>query len=164
MNNELHKLFLDELADIHYAEKQLVKTLPKLAKAANSPELKQAFEEHLKQTETHVERIQKVFAAVDAPVKSKKCEAMEGLIQEGKDLMEEHEDSEALDAALISAAQKVEHYEIASYGCLHTWAVQMGHTKAAQILQMTLDEEKKADETLTCIAEESANLVAENAK
>ena len=161
MNNELHKLFLEELADIHHAEKQLLKALPKMAKAARSSELRAALEEHLTQTEVHVERVVQVFESVDAPAKTKKCEAIEGLLKEGARILEDHEDSEALDAALISAAQKVEHYEIASYGCLATWAKQMGHTTAAKLLQSTLDEEKKADETLTCIAEESANLVAE---
>jgi len=118
---DLHELFLEQLADLYDAEKQLVKALPKMAESASSSELKSAFQEHLDQTERHVERLEEVFEIAGKPARGKKCEAMEGLIAEGKDMMEESEPN-VRDAALIAAAQKVEHYEIASYGCLRTWS------------------------------------------
>lgn len=164
MNEELHELFLDELADLLNAEKQLTKALPKMAKAANARELADAFKSHLKETEGHVTRLEKVFKSLGEPVKSKKCKAMEGLVEEGKELMEEEKDSSALDAGLIAAAQKVEHYEIASYGTVCAWAEQMGHTKELAILQQTLEEEKAADEKLTGIAESLANQEAKTSK
>lgn len=157
MDSELHELFLDELADILNAERQLTKALPKMAKAAKSEELTAAFKSHLAETENQITRLEQVFASLDEPVKSKECKAMKGLLEEGKDLMEEMKDSSALDAALIAAAQKVEHYEIASYGTVCAWAEKMGHDEAVELLTATLDEEKLADEKLTAIAESTAN-------
>lgn len=156
-DSELHELFLDELADILHAERQLTKALPKMAKAAKSEELTTAFESHLAETENQIKRLEQVFASLDEPVKSKECKAMKGLLEEGKEMMEEMKDSPALDAALIAAAQKVEHYEIASYGTVCAWAEKMGHDEAVELLTETLDEEKAADEKLTAIAESSAN-------
>jgi ferritin-like metal-binding protein YciE len=157
MDSELHELFLDELADILSAEQQLIKALPKMAAAATSEELTAAFESHLAETEYHITRLEQVFTSLDEPVQSKECKAMKGLLEEGKDLMEEMAGSSALDAALIAAAQKVEHYEIASYGTLRAWAEKMGHDEAAEFLAATLDEEKVANEMLTAIAENSVN-------
>lgn len=156
-DSELHELFLDELADILHAERQLTKALPKMAKAAKSDELTAAFESHLAETENQITRLEQVFTSLDEPVKSKECKAMKGLLEEGKEMMEEMKDSPALDAALIAAAQKVEHYEIASYGTVCAWAEKMGHDEAAELLNATLDEEKAADEKLTAIAESTAN-------
>lgn len=159
--SELRELFLDELADVLYAEKLLVKTLPKMARAAQSEELREAIEMHLEETQTHVDRIGQVFELFDKPVKAKKCEAMEGLVAEGKTIMEEWKGSPASDAGLISAAQKVEHYEIASYGTLATWAELLGNEEAADLLKETLDEEEATDEKLTQLAEEGVNEEAE---
>ena len=164
MKNGLHELFLDELADIYGAEQQLTKALPKLAKAAQSDELREAFEMHLEETQNHVSRLEQVFESLDETPKKKKCKGIEGILGEGKDVMAEHKKSEELDAALISAAQKTEHYEIASYGCLCTWAEQMGHDRALNLLKENLMEEKAADEKLTEIAKSSANLEAEHAE
>ncbi len=164
MDNELHELFLDELADMLHAEKQLTKALPKLAKAAESDELREAFEAHLEETQTHISRIEQVFALLDKPAKAKKCPAMEGIVKEGSEVLDEYDGSPALDAALIAAAQKAEHYEIASYGCLCTWAESMGHDEALELLQATLEEEKAADEKLTEIATSVANAKAEAAE
>lgn len=160
MNSALHKLFLDELADVNYAETQIAKTLPKLAKTAESEELKEAFEHHLQETETHISRIEEIFEMLDEKPRKKKCEAMEGILSEGRDMMSDNKGSAALDAALIAAAQKVEHYEIASYGTLATWAKLMEHDDVANLLNETLEEEKAADEKLTEIAESLANLQA----
>lgn len=157
MDSDLHELFLNELADILSAEQQLTKALPKMAEAANSRELKAAFETHLAETENQITRLEQVFASLDEPVKTKECKAMKGLLKEGKDLMEEMADSSALDAALIASAQKVEHYEIASYGTVSTWAEMMGHEDAVELLEATLEEERAADEKLSAIAEGSAN-------
>jgi len=148
---DLHELFLEQLADLYDAEKQLVKALPKMAESASSSELKSAFQEHLDQTERHVERLEAVFEIAGKPARGKKCEAMEGLIAEGKDMMEESEPN-VRDAALIDAAQKVEHYEIASYGCLRTWSDLLELDQASTLLQETFDEEKETDERLTDIA------------
>ena len=157
MDNDLHKLFLDELADIYNAEQQLIKALPKLAKAAESDDLRSGFEEHLEQTREHASRVEQVFEHLGESLKSKTCQAMKGLIAEGEDIMKEQKGTCALDAGLISAAQKVEHYEIASYGTLVTWVEQMGHSEAAQLLRETLQEEKSTDEKLTQIAKSTAN-------
>ena len=157
MDRELHDLLLDELADILNAEQQLTKALPKMAAAAKSEELTAAFESHLAETENHIKRLEQVFTSLDEPVKSKECKAMKGLLAEGKEMMEEMKDSPALDAALIAAAQKVEHYEIASYGTVCAWAEKMGLDEAVELLNATLDEEKAADEKLTAIAESTAN-------
>ncbi|HYG23476.1 MAG TPA: ferritin-like domain-containing protein [Verrucomicrobiae bacterium] len=156
-NNDLRELFLDELADVYSAEKQLLKALPKMAKAAESDELREAFENHLAETETHAKRLEEVAESLDETIKRKTCAAMEGLVEEATDLMKEQKDSSALDAALIAAAQKVEHYEIASYGTLCAWAEQLGESDAAETLNETLNEEKAADELLTGIAETQAN-------
>ncbi|MHB1309749.1 MAG: ferritin-like domain-containing protein [Limisphaerales bacterium] len=156
-DSELHELLLEELADILHAERQLTKALPKMAQAAKSEELTVAFETHLAETENQITRLEQVFASLDEPVKSKECKAMKGLLEEGKEMMEDMKDSPALDAALIAAAQKVEHYEIASYGTVCAWAEHMGHEEAVELLQATLAEEKAADEKLTGIAESSAN-------
>ena len=161
MDNDLHKLFLDELADIYSAEQQLTKALPKMAKAAESDELRQAFEEHLQQTEEQISRLDQVFESLGESMKRKTCKAMQGLIEEGKEVMEDQKDSSALDAALIAAAQKVEHYEIATYGTLCTWAEQMGHQDALDLLKQSIDEEETTDERLTELAESLANQRAE---
>jgi ferritin-like metal-binding protein YciE len=160
MNNALHDLFLDELADIYNAEQQLTKALPKMAQAAKSPELREAFQSHLEETENQITRIEEAVHALGESLKRKKCKAMEGLIEEGEEMMEEKEDSAALDASLILSAQKVEHYEIASYGGLCSWAELMGHTEALELLKDNLNEEKAADEKLTGIAESMSNLEA----
>jgi ferritin-like metal-binding protein YciE len=163
MKNGLHELFLEELADMYNAEQQLTKALPKLARAAQDESLREAFESHLEETENHISRLEQVFESLDESPKRKKCKGMEGIIQEGKEILSDHKKSEELDAALISAAQKTEHYEIASYGCLCTWAQQMGHDKAAGLLKDILIDEKAADEKLTEIANSAANLRAEHA-
>lgn len=157
MDSDLHELFLNELADILSAEQQLTKALPKMAEAANSRELKAAFQTHLAETENQITRLEQVFASINEPVRSKECRAMKGLLKEGKDLLEEMADSSALDAALIASAQKVEHYEIASYGTVSAWAEMMGHEDAVELLETTLEEERAADEKLTAIAEGSSN-------
>lgn len=163
MNNELHKLFLDELKDIYDAEKRLCKVLPKLAEAATSDGLIEAFSEHAQETEDQVARLEEVFELLKETPKTKKCDAIVGLISEGESLMKEYKGSNALDAALISAGQKTEHYEIASYGCLATWAEQMGHSEVAEILKEILEEEKNADAKLTELAYSTANEEAEEA-
>lgn len=157
MSTELHGLFLEELADIYNAEQQLTKALPRLAKAAQNAELREAFEMHLEETQNHISRLDQVAKSFGESIKRKKCAAMEGLIQEGEEILDELEDSAALDAGLILAAQKVEHYEIASYGGLRAWAELMSHDEAADLLQETLDEEKAADEKLNQIAENAVN-------
>jgi ferritin-like metal-binding protein YciE len=161
MDNDLHELFLDELADVYNAEQQLIKALPKMAKAAESDELREAFESHLEETEGHARRLEEVAESLEESLKKKTCAAMKGLVEEAQELMKEQKDSSALDAALIAAAQKVEHYEIASYGTLCAWAKQMGHDDALELLKETMDEEKAADEKLTGIAESAANAKAE---
>ena len=149
----LRETFVEELKDLYDAEKQLLKALPKMAKAAEHEELKAAFETHLEETQTHVQRLEEVFEAFGETAKGKKCKAMQGLVEEGQDLIEEEEG----DAALICAAQKIEHYEIASYGSLRTWAEMLDEAEAVDLLQETLDEEKATDEKLTEIAESAAN-------
>lgn len=148
----LHDLFVAELKDLYSAEAQLVKALPKMAKAATSKALKNGFEKHLKQTEVHVERLKQISEELDVSVRGKKCIAMENLIKEGAEIIKEDAEPEVKDAALIAAAQKVEHYEIAGYGCVRTYAEQMGRQKAARLLQKTLDEEGQTDKTLTQLA------------
>jgi len=147
----LRELLIDELKDLYDAEHQLVKTLPKMAKAAENAELKEAFESHLAETEGHVQKLESVFEALDETPKRKKCKAMEGIVAEGQELIDEG------DAALIAAAQKVEHYEIASYGTVAAWADLLGEDEAAQTLGEILDEEKAADEKLTQVAESAVN-------
>ena len=148
----LHELFVDELKDIYDAEKQLTKALPKMAKAADSPELRAAFEEHLEITRMQVNRLEEVFKSLGMAARGKTCEGMKGLIEEGQEMMQELEQGATLDAALIASAQKVEHYEIATYGTLATFAEIMGHQDAKDLLGQTLDEEKEADEKLTQVA------------
>ncbi len=157
----LNELFLDELADIYFAEQKLVKALPKMAKAAHHEELREAFEAHLEETKGHVEKVEEVFAAFGQKPKKKKCEAIEGLVKEADELAADNEGCPTLDAALISAAQKVEHYEIASYGCLHEWATQLENQPACDLLEGILGEEKAADEKLTEIARIACNAEAE---
>ena len=148
----LRDLFVEELKDLYSAEHQLIKALPKMAKAASSPDLKRAFESHLKETKAQVDRLEQVFAGLDMSPKGKKCKAMEGLVEEGAEWIEEDADPDVMDAGLIAAAQRVEHYEIAGYGCVRTYAQLLGETKAASLLQKTLDEEGAADKKLTQIA------------
>jgi ferritin-like metal-binding protein YciE len=155
----LQELYIDELKDLYSAENQILKALPKMAKAAASEDLRSAFEEHLEQTKTHVERLEQIFDKLETSPKGKKCKAMEGLIEEGKELMKEDSEPEVLDAGLISAAQKVEHYEMAGYGCVRTYARLLEDEDAAELLQQTLDEEGETDKKLTELAE-SINLEA----
>jgi ferritin-like metal-binding protein YciE len=156
----LHSLFQDELKDVYHAEKQLLQALPRLAKAVESPELEQAFTNHLKETENQVARLEKIFKALDMPARGKMCHGMKGLLEEGKELMEEGETGPVLDAALIGAAQRVEHYEIAAYGCLRTYATLLGLPDVAKLLAETLAEEEAADEKLNEVAETSVNASA----
>jgi ferritin-like metal-binding protein YciE len=161
MSNDLHELFLDELADIYNAEQQLTKALPKLAKTAKNEQLREGFQQHLEETENHISRLDQVFESLGESMKRKKCKGMEGLIEEGEEVISEQKNSAALDAGLIISAQKVEHYEIAAYGSLCSWAEQMGHNDAHELLRETLEEEKATNEKLTEIAETIANTQAE---
>src|ERR1700689_2344455 len=150
----LKELYLDELKDLYDAENQLVKALPKMAKAATSEDLRSGFEEHLEQTKGHVKRLEQIFTQMGEKPTGKKCKGMEGLVEEGKEMIEEEElEGEALDAGLISSAQRVEHYEIAAYGCVRTYAKLLGETDAAELLEQTLNEEKETDKKLTKLAE-----------
>jgi ferritin-like metal-binding protein YciE len=153
----LHDAFIDELHDTYDAERQLTKALPKLAKAANSPGLRAAFEAHLEETRGHVERLEEVFASLEERPRGKHCEGIAGIIEEGKTIMSEDFDAATMDACLIGAGQRTEHYEMAAYGTLIAWARAMGHNKAANLLQQTLDEEKAADEKLSVLAEGGIN-------
>jgi ferritin-like metal-binding protein YciE len=153
----LHDAFVDELRDSYDAEKQLVKALTKLAKAATSPELQAAFQAHLEETSGHVDRLEEVFAAIGEPVRGKHCDGIAGIIEEGKSIMEEDFDEATMDACLIAAGQRAEHYEMAAYGTLVAWARAMGHNDAADLLEETLDEEKGADAKLSAIAKGSIN-------
>jgi ferritin-like metal-binding protein YciE len=159
----LHDAFVEELRDTYDAEKQLTKALPKMAKAASSPDLRAAFESHLEETRGHVDRLEQVFESIDESVKGKHCEGIAGIIEEGKSIMEEDFDDSTMDAALIAAGQRAEHYEMAAYGTLVAWARGMGHDDAADLLQETLDEEKAADEKLTSLAEGGINQEAADA-
>jgi ferritin-like metal-binding protein YciE len=150
----LSDLFHHELRDTLDAEKQILKALPKMIKAASSEDLKAAFEEHLEVTETHVKRLEKVFSQIDKTARGKKCLAMAGIVEESGELMKEDADEQVMDAALIAAAQKVEHYEIATYGTLVAWAKQLGLEDAAALLEETLAEENEADDKLTELAAE----------
>jgi ferritin-like metal-binding protein YciE len=157
--NRLKHLYVEELKDLYSAENQMVKALPKMIKAATSEDLRTGFEEHLEQTKGHVSRLEEIFKALEESPKGKKCKGMEGLIKEGGEMIEEDLAPEELDAGLISAAQRVEHYEIAGYGCVSTYAKLLGEDDAAALLRETLEEEKKTDEKLTQLAE-SINLEA----
>jgi ferritin-like metal-binding protein YciE len=158
--DSLETLLVEELRDLYNAERQILKALPKMAKAASSPNLEKGFQEHLHQTQTQVERLDKIFTDLGKSPKGKKCEAMEGLLKEGAELLEADAEPPVLDAALIAAAQRVEHYEIAGYGCARTYAKLLGHDEATKLLQQTLDEEKRTDEKLTELAVGSINTEA----
>ncbi|HET7497241.1 MAG TPA: ferritin-like domain-containing protein [Candidatus Eisenbacteria bacterium] len=158
--DSLEKLYVDQLRDIYDAENQLVRALPKMAKAASSPELRTAFEDHLEKTRGHVRRLDEIFRTLGHPSKGKSCKAMIGLIEEGDEMVKSDSEPSVKDAGLIAAAQKVEHYEIASYGTLRTFAEFRGDRQAAQSLQETLDEEYEADKTLTQVAEAHINVQA----
>lgn len=158
--DSLHDLYVDELKDLYNAENQLLKALPRMAKAASAPELKAAFTEHLDVTRKQVERLDQIFAELGVSPKGKRCKAMEGLVEEGKEVMAEDGDPSVIDAALIGAAQRVEHYEMAGYGCVRTFANLLGYGDAAALLQETLDEEGEADKKLTELAETVINVEA----
>jgi ferritin-like metal-binding protein YciE len=156
----VHDLLIDELRDLYHAEKQLVKALPKMSKAAKSTKLQQAFEHHLEETRGHVERLETVFERLEVPARAKRCEAMAGLVEEAQEMVDEIKTPEVLDAALIAAAQKVEHYEIASYGSVHALAEASGQSEVAKLLNETLEEEKAADQKLNQIALSDVNQTA----
>jgi ferritin-like metal-binding protein YciE len=153
----LHDAFIEELRDSYDAERQLTKALPKLAKAATSPELREAFARHLEETQGQIERLEQVFEGFEEKVRGKHCDGIAGIIEEGKSIMEEDFDDSTMDACLIASGQRAEHYEIAAYGTLVAWARAMGHTEAADLLQQTLDEEKAADKKLSGLAEGGIN-------
>jgi ferritin-like metal-binding protein YciE len=159
----LHDAFLDELRDAYDAEKQLTKALPKLAKAAVSPDLRAAFETHLEETRGHVDLLEQVFESLEEKVRGKHCDGIAGIIEEGKSIMDEEFDDATMDACLIAAGQRAEHYEMAAYGTLVAWAQSMGHTEAADLLQEILDEEKAADKKLSTLAEGGINQEAADA-
>lgn len=156
----LDDLFLDTLKDIYYAEKQILKTLPKMAKAAQSEEVRAGFETHAAETEGQVDRLEQIFELLGKPARGKTCDAILGIIEEGKSIIEEFKGTVALDAGLISSAQAVEHYEIARYGTLKTWAQQLGHSEVVSLLDQTLQEEIATDKKLSQVAEASANVKA----
>src|SRR5881398_2641033 len=153
----LKTLYIDELKDLYNAENQLLKALPKMAKAASSEDLKDAFEKHLEQTKSHVERLEEVFEEIDETPKGKTCKAMKGLIEEGSEVLKADGEDSVIDAGIIVAAQKVEHYEIAGYGSVRTFAQLLGKDKSAELLQQTLDEESEANELLNKLAEDIVN-------
>lgn len=153
----LHDLLVDELRDIYHAERQLLKALPKLAKGATTPRLQQALQEHLTQTENQVERLEQAFGELDQPVRAKKCRGMEGIVEEGSEVLGEKGDQDVKDAAIIAAAQRAEHYEIAAYGTIVTYARTLGYDTVARLLEQTLEEEKAADQLLSQLAESGIN-------
>lgn len=159
----LDHLFHDTLKDIYYAEKKILAALPKMAKAAQNPDLKAAFEKHHGETEEQVARLEKVFATIGEKPQGKKCDAIEGILEEGKEIIEDYKGSPALDAGLISAAQAVEHYEICRYGTLATWADELGNMEGGKLLKVTLNEEEDTDEALSELAETCINQQAEAA-
>ncbi len=160
----LQDLFHDTLRDIYYAEKQILKALPKMRRAATNKDLQAGFAKHLDQTEEHVARLEQVFEIFGKPARGKTCEAIKGILDEGDEIAADFKGTPALDAGLISAAQAVEHYEITRYGTLHRWAKELGMDDAAQLLQQTLDEERQTDEDLTALAESTVNEAARTAK
>jgi ferritin-like metal-binding protein YciE len=160
---DLHELFHETLKDIYFAEKKILTALPKMAKAAQSEELKAAFEKHEAETEEHVARLEQVFEEIEETARGKTCDAIMGIIEEGQEVMKEFKGAPALDAGLLAAAQAVEHYEIARYGTLATWAKELGLNQSVKLLQTTLAEEKKTDETLTQLAESQVNQHAQAA-
>ena len=157
---DLNALFLDTLKDIYYAEKQIYKSLPKMDKAARSDQLRAAFEKHHDETEGHIERLEQIFELLGKPARGKKCDAIEGILDEGKEVMDEYENTPALDAGLLAAAQAVEHYEISRYGTQKAWAGKLSIAEAVKLLDQTLTEEKKTDETLSKIAASAVNAEA----
>jgi ferritin-like metal-binding protein YciE len=159
-DKKLNDLFLDTLKDIYYAEKQIAKALPKMAKAATSDKLRAAFEKHQTETEGQIERLEQIFEMLDKPARGKTCDAIMGILDEGKEIMDEYKGSEALDAGMLAAAQAVEHYEISRYGTLKTWATELGMNDAARLLDQTLKEEEKTDQALTQLAVAAVNLAA----
>jgi ferritin-like metal-binding protein YciE len=152
--NSLQELYVEQLRDLYNAESQLVKALPKMAKAAHSDELRKGLEHHLEQTKGHVDRLEQIFGAMDESPKGRKCAGMEGLVEEGEEVIKERSDSDALDSGLIASAQRVEHYEIAGYGTVRTFAELLGEDEAVKLLQQTLGEEKETDEKLTELAKQ----------
>ena len=156
----MEELFLNELKDVYNAEKQILKALPRLARAADAPALQQAFTKHLRQTEGHVQRLERVFKSLDQAARGKKCKGMEGLLEEGKEILEEEGAPAVIDAALISAAQRVEHYEIAAYGCLRSYAQLLGYDEADRLLEQTLREEEETDQALSALGEGGINQAA----
>ena len=156
----LHDLFLHTLKDVYYAEKQILKALPKMAKAAESEDLKSAFEAHRDETEMQIERLEEIFKMLGRQARGVQCEAINGIIEEGKEVMEDFAESVVLDAGILAAAQAVEHYEITRYGSLRTWASELGMEEAAKLLEQTLEEEKKTDKLLTELAEARINMKA----
>jgi len=163
-DKELKDLFLATLKDIYFAEKKILSALPKMAKAAQSPKLKAAFEKHMGETEGQIDRLEQVFASIGEAPKGKTCDAIMGILEEGKEIMDEYKGASALDAGLLAAAQAVEHYEISRYGTLKTWASELGYKDAVKLLDATLKEEKNTDSTLSQIAESEVNLHAETAQ
>jgi ferritin-like metal-binding protein YciE len=159
-DKDLNDLFLDTLKDIYFAEKQILKALPKMAKAASSDHLRAAFEKHHDETEGQVERLEKIFELLDKPARGKTCDAIMGILDEGKEIMEEYKGTEALDAGMLAAAQSVEHYEISRYGTLKQWAEQLGMKDAVRLLDETLQQEKKTDQALTSLADAEVNIAA----
>lgn len=158
--NSLKELFVEELKDVYDAENQIVKALPKMAKATSTPELRKAFEEHLEQTKGHVRRLEQIFEGLGEQAKAKKCDGVRGIIEEGEDVVSDGQEGPVRDAGLIAGAQRVEHYEMAAYGSLKTWAGQLGDERAASLLEQTLSEEKEADQILTRIATGGVNTQA----
>ena len=161
--SSLQELFHETLKDIYFAEKKILSALPKMAKAAQSEDLKAAFQKHETETEEHVARLEKVFEEIDETPRGKTCDAIMGIIEEGQEVMKEFKGEPALDAGLLAAAQAVEHYEIARYGTLKTWAMELGLKQSVKLLETTLSEEKKTDETLTKLAESEVNQHAQAA-
>ena len=159
-DKDLNDLFLDTLKDIYYAEKQIYKSLPKMAKAAASDELRAAFEKHQAETEVQIERLDQIFESLGKAARGKKCDAIEGILDEGKEIMDEYADTSALDPGLLAAAQAVEHYEISRYGTLRTWAQTLGLKDAVKLLDQTLAEEKKTDDALSKLALSAVNAQA----
>lgn len=157
---DLNDLFVDTLKDIYYAEKQIYKALPKMAKAATSDQLRTAFEKHQAETEVQIERLEQIFESLGKAARGKKCDAIEGILDEGKEIMDEYADTVALDPGLLAAAQAVEHYEISRYGTLRTWAQTLGLKEAVKLLDQTLAEEKKTDDALSKLAIEAVNTQA----
>lgn len=159
-DKDLNDLFLDTLKDIYFAEKQIVKALPKMAKAATSDKLRAAFEKHQVETEGQIDRLEQIFELLEKPARGKTCDAIMGILDEGKEIMDEYKGTSALDAGLLAAAQAVEHYEISRYGTLKTWATELGMKDAVKLLDATLNEEKKTDDALSTLAKTAVNLAA----